>query len=402
MIHISDKSYCCGCTACVAICPKQCIKMVEDGEGFLYPVINTSLCIDCDLCEKVCPKLCQKDGRIPMSAYAAKNKNEQIRLASSSGGIFTLLAEKTINEGGIVFGARFNTKWEVIHDYTENIEGLSAFRGSKYVQSRAGNCYQKVKSFLQQGRKVMFTGTPCQISGLKNYLRKDYNNLLTVDVICHGVPSPKVWRIYLNETIRKDRKSTKSSVSSHSIHNEYTLIKDISFRNKCLGWEKFSFTLTLSESTADRKFNTVLLSSVFTENPYMKVFLANLSLRPSCYACPAKAGKSGSDITIADFWGIRDLLPEFDDNKGVSLVLSYSKKGEGWLNDLDCEYKIVNYQTATKENSSISLSVGKPINRNFFFRQLKLGKSIQQIYDDCTSTALNKRLSRFLYRKFGL
>ena len=397
MIQIVDKSQCCGCTACVSVCPKQCIAMQEDEEGFLYPVVDTSLCIDCNLCQKVCPELHPMNTRTPLHVYAAKHKDEQIRLASSSGGIFTLLAEKVIDEGGVVFGARFNARWEVVHDYTETKEGLTAFRGSKYVQSWLGNCFSKVRSFLSEGRKVMFTGTPCQIAGLKQYLRKDYNNLLTVDVVCHGVPSPKVWRMYLDEVARKGK---KNSVLPHSIHGRDALIKGISFRDKCLGWKKFSFALTLSEATADGEQNTILLSTIFTENPYMNAFLSNLSLRPSCYACPAKSGKSGSDITIADFWGIEDMLPEFDDDKGVSLVLSYSGKGESMLHELSFESKSVNYQAAHRMNPSISHSVNEPINRAFFFRQLSRGKSVQQAYNSCFSMALSKRICRFLYRKF--
>ena len=398
MIQISNKSKCCGCTACVSICPKQCITMREDEEGFLYPMVDSSLCIDCNLCKKICPELHSKERREPLNVYAAKHKNEQVRLASSSGGIFTLLAERIIDENGVVFGARFNSNWNVIHDYTETKKGLTAFRGSKYVQSYMGNCYQKVKFFLQQGRKVMFTGTPCQIAGLKNYLRKDYDNLLTVDVVCHGVPSPKVWRIYLNEIARK---GGKNSVLFHPI-SEKQEIKSINFRSKSTGWKKYSFALTLSETTADEEKNTVLLSSIFTENPYMNAFLSNLSLRPSCYDCPAKSGKSGSDITIADFWGIEEVLPEFDDDKGISLILSYTEKGIYWLKGLNCEYTKVDYQTAQKNNPFISTSVAKPINRNFFFHQLKYKNSIQSIWENCSSNALNKRIHRFVYRKLGI
>lgn len=398
MIQISNKSKCCGCTACVSICPKQCITMREDEEGFLYPMVDSSLCIDCNLCKKICPELHSKERREPLNVYAAKHKNEQVRLASSSGGIFTLLAERIIDEGGVVFGARFNNNWNVIHDYTETKKGLTAFRGSKYVQSYMGNCYQKVKFFLQQGRKVMFTGTPCQIAGLKNYLRKDYDNLLTVDVVCHGVPSPKVWRIYLNEIARK---GGKNSVLFHPI-SEKQEIKSINFRSKSTGWKKYSFALILSGATADEEKNTVLLSSIFTENPYMNAFLSNLNLRPSCYACPTKSGKSGSDITIADFWGIEEVLPEFDDDKGISLILPYTEKGIYWLKDLNCEFTKVDYQTAQKNNPSISTSVTKPINRNFFFHQLKYKNSIQSIWENCSSNALNKRIHRFVYRKLGI
>ena len=399
MIQITDKSHCCGCTACIAICPKQCITMKEDDkEGFFYPVVDSLACINCGLCQKVCPMMHQDDIREPLNVYAAKNKDEKIRLASSSGGIFTLLAERVINEGGVVFGARFNTDWEVIHDYTETKEGLAAFRRSKYVQSYMGDCYQKVKSFLQQDRKVMFTGTPCQIAGLKNYLRKDYDNLLTLDVVCHGVPSPKVWRMYLNEITCKGGKNT---VLPHPIDKKAE-INSIDFRSKSIGWKKFSFALTLSKATANGEKNSVLLSSIFTEDPYINMFISNLSLQPSCYNCPSKAGKSGSDITIADFWGIEKVLPEFDDDKGISLILSYTGKGIYWLKDLNCEYIKVDYQNAQKNNPYISNSATKPINRNFFFHRLKHKKNFQSIWEDCSSNALNKRIRRFLYRKFNI
>lgn len=400
MIQLSDKSHCCGCTACLSVCPKQCITMREDEEGFLYPVVDESFCIDCGLCEKVCPALHADKKREPLKVYAAKNKDEQIRQASSSGGIFTLLAEKVIDEGGIVWGAKFNTEWEVVHDYTENKEGLAAFRGSKYVQSYIGNCYKEVKSFLKAGRKVMFTGTPCQVAGLKHYLGVEYDNLLTVDVVCHGVPSPKVWRMYLAALFARQGDG-ENSVSSHLVKKEKR-IESIEFRSKSTGWRKYSFALTLSKATADGEKNTVLLSSIFTENPYMNAFLSNLSLRPSCYDCPAKAGKSGSDITIADFWGIEDVLPEFDDDKGISLVLSYSEKGGRWLAGLDCECIEVDYRSAQRMNPSISSSVSKPINRAFFFRQLNRKKNFPIAWETCRSRRLDKRIYRFLYRKAGI
>lgn len=399
MIQLVDKSLCCGCTACASVCPKQCITMQEDEEGFLYPVVNASLCIDCNLCQKVCPELHHMNVRMPLHVYAAKHKDEQVRLASSSGGIFTLLAEKIIDEGGVVFGARFDARWEVVHDYTETKEGLAVFRGSKYVQSRLEDCYYKVKSFLQQDRKVMFTGTPCQIAGLKNYLRKDDDNLLTVDVVCHGVPSPKIWRMYLNEIIA--RKSKKNSVLSHH-SNGKVKIQSIDFRSKSSGWKKFSFALTLSEAVADGKQNTVLLSSVFYENPYMQAFLSDLSLRPSCYACPVKAGKSRSDITIADFWGIEDVLPEFDDDIGTSLVLTFSEKGLQVLGCLKCDKSEVAYVVALKQNPSMLESVKIPINREFFFRKLNRRKNFQKACETCKSRRLDKRIYRFLYRKIGI
>ena len=241
MVNIKEKKECCGCNACVQICPKQCITMFPDIEGFLYPQVDFNICIDCGLCIKVCPVINQDEPRLPLAVYAAKNKNEEIRLKSSSGGIFTLLAEKIIKEGGVVFGARFDENWEVIHAYTETIEGLEYFRGSKYVQSVIGDNLKKAKQFLEEGRKVLFSGTPCQIAGFKKYLRKKYENLLTVEVVCHGVPSPKVWRDYI-EYKRAKRGTGKNSVSSSL--NELPVVTGICFRYKSNGWKKFGYKIS--------------------------------------------------------------------------------------------------------------------------------------------------------------
>ena len=192
---------CCGCAACEQRCPTSCIVMREDEEGFLYPQTDTSKCIDCGLCEKVCPVLNQGEKRKPLHVYAAKNTKTRIRLQSSSGGIFTHIAEQIIQKNGVVFGARFDENWAVEHACTETLEGLAAMRGSKYVQSRIGRTYRQAKEFLESGRPVLFSGTPCQIRGLKLFLAKEYENLLTVDLVCHGVPSPEIWRQYLHEII---------------------------------------------------------------------------------------------------------------------------------------------------------------------------------------------------------
>lgn len=202
MITIIDKSKCCGCTACVQRCPKQCITLKEDDEGFLYPHVEINKCIGCNLCEKVCPLINISEKKAPIKVLAVKNRNEEERLNSSSGGIFIALAKYVIDHGGVVFGAVFDEKWEVRHTYTENVEGIIAMMGSKYLQSRIENTFSEAEFFLKQGRKVMFTGTPCQIAGLRKFLKKEYTDLLLVDVLCHGVPSPKVWRKYLYETLK--------------------------------------------------------------------------------------------------------------------------------------------------------------------------------------------------------
>lgn len=198
MINIEDKSLCCGCGACLQVCPKHCITFVQDEEGFLYPFVNEKICVDCGLCEKVCPVINQNTPcDRPLQTYAAVNKNDSKRMMSSSGAAFRSIAEIVIQDNGVVFGAKFDDDWSVIHDCTETLEGLVAFQGSKYVQSKIGDCYLRAKAYLDQGRKVLFSGTPCQIAGFNLFLRKPYSNLITVDLICHGVPSPRVWDEYL-------------------------------------------------------------------------------------------------------------------------------------------------------------------------------------------------------------
>lgn len=376
MIRILDKSQCCGCEACRNICPRQCILMKEDKEGFLYPEVNLADCIDCGLCEKVCPVLHPAKERRPVAVYAAKHYDDNIRLASSSGGVFTFIAEKVIDEGGVVFGVRFNDQGEVIHDYVETKEKLSCFRGSKYVQSRIGDTYKLVLHFLQSGRKVLFSGTSCQIAGLKLFIRREYDNLLTVDVICHGVPSPKVWKKYLTEITSK----------------ECSQVTNISFRDKQKGWKNFSLKV-------DMKGKRVYLRS-FKLDLYFDLFLSNIILRPSCYSCPAKSGKSCSDITLGDFWGIENILPELDDDKGCSVALLYNPKSKYFIEGMNISDVV--YNQAKQGNPSLEVSANCPVNRNYFFRLLNSDKSLADIHHLCFNTSLIQRVRRFIFRKYGV
>lgn len=375
MIEITQKEHCCGCSACVHICPKHSISFQEDKEGFLNPKVDLETCVDCGLCEKVCPIINQDPEREPQKVYAAKNDDENIRLKSSSGGVFTLLAEKIIEEGGVVFGARFNENWEVVHDYADTIEGLEQFRGSKYVQSAVGESFKQAETFLKAGREVMFTGTPCQIAGLRKFLRKDYKNLLTVDFVCHGVPSPLVWRLYLKEEINRYGK-------------EITAVEDINFRDKYTGWKTYSLSIKLS--------GNIVSSTMFTDDNYMRAFLSNLSLRPSCYSCPAKAGKSGADITIGDFWGIENVLPELDDDIGISVLVNYNEiKCPSIISELYLH--AVSYPEILVSNPCLEKSVNKPVNRDFFFSQL-MRKGFNCAVNKTCSTKFINRLIRYASR----
>ena len=342
MINILEKSDCCGCSACIQICPKQCISMHSDEQGFSYPTVDLNTCIECGLCEKVCPVINQETSRLPIAVYAAKNKDEKVRLCSASGGIFTPLATKTINNGGVVFGAKFAPDFSVVHSYTETLEGLSEFRGSKYVQSDINNSYINAQAFLKEGKEVLFTGTPCQIAGLKHFLRKEYDNLITVDVVCHGVPSPKIWKEYLNSVA------------------DTTNITSISFRDKCNGWKRFHFSIK-GVNGSD------ILRNEASNDIYLRGFIRNLYLRPSCFSCPAKSGKSQSDITIADFWGIDKYYPKFDDDKGTGLVLVNSTKGERIFKALDIDYISATYEQAISNNPAITKSMRIPRIYNRFW-----------------------------------
>lgn len=395
MIQITKKEDCCGCEACIQRCPKQCISLKEDEEGFLYPIVDKDACINCNLCEKICPVINQGKKHDPIKVLAAKNKDENIRLKSSSGGIFTLLAEKTIQTRGVVFGACFNDKWEVIHKYTEMKEGIAVFRGSKYTQSKIGESYKQAEYFLKQGRKVLFSGTPCQIAGLKRYLRKEYDNLLTVDIICHGVPSPKVWRLYLNDILT--RKVGLNSIPSHPI-NKKVEIKNINFRSKSTGWKNYSFVLALSEMTTDGKKNTVLLSSIFKDNAFMKAFLSDLILRPSCYQCPAKAGKSGSDISIADYWCIQDVVQKFDDDKGVSLVLIQTPKGDEFFQTLKekTEWIETGYEESKKGNGGFKEICNPHSKRKEFFYMLNSQKRIINLIESALRQTYLQKIKSYL------
>lgn len=347
MIKITDKQKCCGCSACAQRCPKQCISMQQDAEGFFYPSVDASVCIDCHLCERVCPVINQSVERKPLGTFAAKSLIDDVRIQSSSGGLFTLLAEHTIEQGGIVFGVRWDEEWNVRHDYTETKEELVKFRSSKYLQSIIGDSYLKTEKFLKKGRKVMFTGTPCQIAGLKHFLRKDYDNLLAVEVICHSVPSASVWQQYLSEKLQ-------------SLKWDKSYIRHISFRDKRTGWKGYSFAIINKKGE--------VYTELGSKNSFMRGFLADLYTRPSCHACPAKQLRSGSDITLGDFWGIEMLMPKIDDNRGVSAVLANTEKGCKALNDLQMQMYPLSYEELIKRNPALIRSVAEPKKRVEFFK----------------------------------
>lgn len=369
MINIVKKSECSGCYSCVNICPKECISMESDNEDFLYPKVDGDKCINCNLCKNVCPIInnLKKDNKVTV-AYACKNKDEQIRKTSSSGGVFSLLCEYAIKRDGVVFGAAFNKDFNIKHMYAETLQECEKFKGSKYVQSKIGNTYKEAKSFLENGRIVLFSGTQCQIKGLNLFLNKTYNNLITSEIICHGVPSPKVFKLYKKSLIKKYKSN----------------IKDIRFRDKILGWNKFSYVTEFE--------NNEIHSKALNEDVYMRGFLSNLYLRPSCYECRAKNFSSNSDISLADYWGVERKHSEFDDDKGTSLVLINTKKGQEIFNKISSNMDIIktNLDYAIQNNPCILRPVQYNKNRRKFFKLIEK-ESLEPLIINCiTPTFIHK------------
>ena len=370
MISLKDKHDCCGCTACAERCPQKCITMQYDTEGFIYPIVKESNCIHCNLCDTVCPVINQSEPELPIKVFAAKNKDNNVLLNSSSGGVFTSMAEYIIGKGGVVFGACFDEQWNVVLKHTETLAGLEAFRGSKYVQCDVGNCYIEAECFLKNGRLVLFTGTPCQIAGLKKFLRKEYENLYTVDIICHGAPSPGIWKDYVKKIPAKLAAGKNTVFSSLKY---MPVITGINFRDKTDGWKKYGFS---AEGIADHREakNSVFPPKgyVFREyhqdNVYLRGFLHNLYLRPSCHRCPARKGKSGADIQLGDYWGVIRRTPEFYDSMGVSLALIYSEKGVELFNKLDLLSCQVSYNDVMDCNMNVEIDEAEPSNRRMFFK----------------------------------
>ena len=321
--------------------------MRRDREGFDYPVANPDLCVNCGKCETVCPVINPNPAKEPEAIYAAFSENH--RSASSSGGIFPLIAEKVIAEGGVVYGAAFNDDFTVGHIGAETVGELQALRGTKYVQSDLYSVFEEVKDSLKEGRKVLFSGTPCQVAGLHNYLGNCTEDLLTVDLACHGVPSPGLWEKYVKALEKKYKGKLKS----------------VNFRDKSLSWKKYEFGF---EIFSKEQNSARYVSVPFIKDPYMALFIQSMSLRPSCYDCPAKNGKSCSDFTLADFWGVTDLMPHKNDDKGISLVIANTSKAAKLIEASGLELIPVRKEDVGVKNDGFKSSIVVPEGRDEFFK----------------------------------
>ncbi len=350
MISKTNKSQCSGCSACEAVCALGCITMKADKEGFLYPVVDETRCAHCGKCDTVCPA----ENPILKSiheaiAWGANAKDEKLRLESSSGGVFSILALNTLRNRGTVFGAALREDCRSVHHVMiEHEMDLPALRGSKYLQSDLEGIFREVKKRLQTGKPVLFSGTPCQIAGLKRYLGKEHENLLSVGIICHGVPSPKLWEKYADEAEKK----LKSGIQA------------VSFRSKKIGWKRFGLNV-ITQSGRDRFMS-------LRDDPFLEMFLRDQCLRPSCYQCTAKDGNCGADLILGDFWGVEYVAPALDDDKGTSLVFALTEKGEQLFSEVsgDMEQIEVDGCKALQGNPAYSHSVSRPPARESFFEDL--------------------------------
>lgn len=384
---VKDARLCTGCAACSQICPKSAITMSANEEGFLYPSVDDALCTDCGLCERTCPvnTALKTDGgtkTISHKVYACYSTDEAIRSTSTSGGVFTQLALMTLRDGGVVFGAGFDGSYKVTHTYAENEKQLDNLRRSKYVQSDIANSFTEARDFLRAGRKVLFCGVPCQIAGLKAFLNRDHDGLLlTCDLACHGVPSPKVWEMFLKY-----------------VQNIYkSEIKAVSFRDKSTGWNDSSMNVEFKNGSryTDRVKREI----------YSMGFGKSIFNRKSCYDCRFKLDNTKADITLADFWGIdKRGEKEYSDNKGVSLVLSHTPAGEEALARIGGNICIRerSFDEAVRFNPRLVSSVAEPAGRKLFFEDMKAGYDFDRLrakYMD--NRSYKYKAKRFVKRLLG-
>lgn len=354
---------CTGCTACSSICPKNSISMIDNGEGFLYPQVDKDTCIDCGLCEKVCPLINPPVVSSDTKSFGVKNRDIEERKRSASGGVFPLLANLIINQGGLVYGAAYDKNFDVEHISISDIESISKLQSAKYSQSKLGNCFRAVHKELNNGKLVLFSGTPCQCSGLKTFLGRDYKNLILVDLVCHGVPSPKVWQTYI------DYRAMTENDGKRPLR--------INLRSKKSGWSYYKYSTEFDYGNGQKTY-------IYSDKDlFMRAFIGNICLRKSCSCCHAKGVNRCSDLTLGDYWGVWDQYPDLDDNYGTSLVLVHTEKGESLINKLLGQVDLlnVNLENAINSNASIYLNSHQHSNRDQFLKQVNAERFRKLVVD---------------------
>lgn len=388
----STKENCCGCGGCSNVCPKNCISMKEDEEGFIYPFVDSAVCVNCGLCKNVCPYNNLFDSEIVQPvAYALRHKDEQILKNSSSGGAFSAVAQAFCDDNYVIFGATFNEKFEVHHSYIESLNKMNKYRKSKYVQSNLGNSFTKTIRFLENQKKVLFTGTPCQIAALKFFLKKDYENLLTCDLICHGVSSNHFFNKYLGYL-------------SEKLHSD---IVKYDFRDKAKGWENSEVVVLFKSGYEYKKL------SYRKDDPYMHHFLYRDGCRPSCYSCSfAKFPRQG-DFTLGDLWGSEDIINKWRDNKGISVLICNTEKSQILLSDIQnfAEIEKVSLNKVIEHNKNLiqpSSLVGNRVKYIHDINTLPFAEIMRKylkprtIFRKVISILLSKNIKRFTKKLFKI
>lgn len=377
MILLTDKSKCCGCAACASICPVGCITMAVDSEGFPYPKVDLPTCIDCGRCERVCPFLNVSEVAPVKAALVARTHDEELLYKSSSGGIFTELCRPVLEAGGAVYGVAMEADCRGCSFVrADTLEGIAPMRGSKYLQADSAGVYERVAADLKMGRRVLFSGTPCQANALRRYLGGKCDGLLVVDFLCHGVPSPRLWE-----------KSIEAFETRRGVK-----VTSVDFRCKEVSWRRFS---------REAKCRDGVLYEPLYKSPFLRMFLKNYCLRESCYTCEAKLTRA-ADITIADCWGIQDVLPGMADELGFSLVIVRTEEGARRLDAIakSLEMHVVDYGVAVSHNSSAYESANRPPERDLFFDELdKLGYA--GMIRKYGTPRVKERVKRAAKRTFG-
>lgn len=385
MIKIQNKEDCCGCTACRSVCPKGCISMVADAEGYFYPQVDKNSCVDCHLCEKVCPIINQVsfDEYVPR-AYAVQHSDDIIREESASGGAFTAIAEVVLEMGGCVYGGAFDEQFQVCHIRVDQISDLWKLRGSKYVQSDMKDIYTQVRRDLKDGRFVLFSGTPCQIAGLVKSLRSLYptDKLFLVDLVCHGIPSPHLWNIFVGQ-----------------LKKRHGNLLYASFRNKHFGY---------AGSTMAMKFEQGKMRYLDRDVQfYKKLFFDDINSRPSCFYCRFKTVKRISDYTIFDCWHVNKVSPDMDDDKGATWVIVQSSKGEKLFDKIKPKVNSVEapVEKAIELDGKLAVSCPKPNPRRTEFFEDAQRLSFEELLKKYFPMTLKKRfvnVMKPLLGKIGL
>lgn len=354
------KDKCCGCGACFQICPVKCIEMIPDYDGFKYPTVDKNKCIRCGKCNSVCPVNNIPHEQVHLEYYCAKSKSDEYLKYSSSGAIFAEIAKYVLSQKGVIFGAAFNEKFELEHTSITSIDDLPKLLGSKYVQSDTRNTYCEVREHIKNGRLVMYCGTPCQIDGLKRFLstRENSDRLILVDFVCHGVPSPKLWKKYLQ--YREDIAEGK--------------LQTVNFRQKETGWETYSMSMHFENGTEYLCHRD--------KDMYLSLFINSYTLRDSCYQCKFKVDKHAGDLTIADFWQVKKVFPELDTRDGVSLVFINTKKGKRIFNEIkeNLNATEVTRENALLDNKSAKYQSLKPSKRYKIYRNIDKIDDFERIY----------------------